>query len=201
MPPKTKDPESLAYMRQHLSKYNNIHIARPFTDTPLPDVHETFNDTLSICIDLEWNNIIPFDKITEVGLVVFPMSILCHCQSPADFPSLLEKFAVYNIRLLETWNLRNVGHDAFGVSFADAEQHSMFARTRFVSQAEVIDILKNFLNNQRRDDRTKRPIVIIGHRFENDEKHLEARPRSRRSCRRGALLYQMMMSWRRCLRV
>jgi hypothetical protein len=174
MPPNVKDFESLTYMRQQLSKYNEIQIARHFTGDPLSNVYKKFNEDVGVCIDLEWHNNIPEGKINEIGLVVFPMSALRDCQSPADFKCHIAKFAVYHIRVLETYHMRNSGRDAYDNSFFDAEQHSIFAPTRFVPQLEVIEILQGFLDHQRCDDGTKRPVVVIGHGFRNDEENLKA---------------------------
>jgi len=93
MAPKIIDPESLPYIRAQLTKlkYKDINIARHFAGKPPQGLPPKFEDTLGIVMDLEWHKHLPEDKITEIGFVVFRMSILRQSQSPADFTSLLKK--------------------------------------------------------------------------------------------------------------
>jgi hypothetical protein len=174
MPPKIVDPESLTFLRQQLLKCKDIDIARHFAGSPLQDLPEKLDDTLGISMDLEWHKHLPQDKIIEVGFVVFRMSILRDCKSPADFVSLMKKTAVYHMRIVETAHMRNTGTDDFGISFNGTERNSIYAPTRFVHQSEALSVLKTFLDDQRCDDGSKKPVMLIGQGFRFDEEHLKS---------------------------
>jgi hypothetical protein len=174
MPPNTKDPESLPYLRAQLQKFNGAELARHFTDSPLQGLPAKLNNALGIVMDLEWHKHLPEDKITEIGFAVFRMSILRECKSPADFAAILKKSAVYHIRVVERCHMRNTGPDSFGIRIRDAELNSLFAPTRFVHQAEALSVLKTFLDDQRCEDGSKRPVILIGHGFKFDEEHFKS---------------------------
>jgi hypothetical protein len=115
-------------------------------------------------MDLEWHKHLPQDKIIEVGFVVFRISILRNCKSPADFAPLMKKTAVYHMRIVETAHMRNTGTDDLGISFNGTERNSIYA----------LSVLKTFLDDQRCDDGSKKPVMLIGQGFRFDEEHFKS---------------------------
>jgi hypothetical protein len=56
-------------------------------------------------------------------------------------------------------------------TLTNTERHSLLAKTRFVTQADAIAILKTQLEEDRSEDGSKRPIILIGEGFQNDEEY------------------------------
>jgi len=158
-------PNTLEGVKAFCKGRKALDLVRSFSTTPIPGAPAKWDDTLGICLDLEWYNQPPdkpMEIINEGGLVVFPMKKLRGCKSPNDFEDLIRNFAVHHLRIVETCHMRNKGKDKFGIPFGDTELNPRFCQTRFVTKSEAQAVLVQFLDNQRCDDGSKRPVIFFG---------------------------------------
>jgi hypothetical protein len=172
----TSFPNTLDGVKAFCRGRKPLDLVRSFGSAPIPDAPAKWDDTLGVCLDLEWynqppNN--PMEVINEGALVVFPMKKLRDCKTPSDFEHLIRNFAVYHLRIVETCHMRNKGKDSFGISFENTELNPRFCRTRFVTKSEAKAVLTQFLNNERCDDGSKKPVIFFGQGLSNDERQLK----------------------------
>ncbi|KAI4934214.1 hypothetical protein J4E85_002070 [Alternaria conjuncta] len=169
-------PNTLEGVKAFCKGRKALDLIRSFSTTPIPSAPAKWDDTLGVCLDLEWYNQPPdnpMEIINEGGLVVFPMKKLRSCKNPSDFENLIRNFAVHHLRIVETCHMRNKGKDKFGIPFGDTELNPRFCQTRFVTKSEAQAVLVQFLDNQRCDDGSKRPVIFFGQGLNNDERQLK----------------------------
>jgi hypothetical protein len=107
---------------------------------------------------------VPQQKITELGFTVPHMSELRKCKMPAEFKTIFAKAQKFHIRIAEHCHLRN---DELGLK--DAEQHSLYCETRFVSEEDTKKIFIDFPSNIWTKDGHLAPVILVRHGWNNDE--------------------------------
>jgi len=170
-----EDQADFKTTREFLSKFTDLEVLRHWANHPLPNAPKLLEEAVGVAPDLEWltqdpkNKIIDQieGKITQIGWTVFSMSILKECHTPAEFPALIKKAAIYYVRVIENCHLRAKEH-----FLKDTEINPLYCPTRFVSEAEAKTILSEVLDNQVTADGRKRPVVLIGHGWNFDEQKL-----------------------------
>jgi hypothetical protein len=169
-------PDTIEGVKAFCKGRKALDLVRSFVTAPIPEAPAKWNETLGVCLDLEWYNQPPNNPmgiINEAGLVVFPMKKLRDCKGPSDFANLIRNFAVYHLRIVENCHMRNKGKDKFGIPFDNTELNPRFCQTRFVTKTEAQAILTQFLNNERCDDGSKKPVIFFGQGLNNDERQLK----------------------------
>ncbi|KAH6882658.1 hypothetical protein BKA58DRAFT_416582 [Alternaria rosae] len=153
-----------------------LDLVRRFSTTPIPGAPAEWDDTLGVCLDLEWYNQPPDSPvkiINECSLAVSPMKKLRDCKSQSDSGDLIRNFAVYYIPIVEMCHMRNKGKDKSGIPFDHSEPNPKFCQTRFVTKSAAQAVLVKFLGFQRCDDGSKRPVIFFGQGLNNYERQLE----------------------------
>lgn len=122
---------------------------RHWANHPLPNAPKILEDAVGVAPDLEWlkqdpkNKIVDQieGKITQIGWTVFPMSILKECRTPAEFPALIKKAAIYYVRVMENCHLR-----AKEYFLKDTETIPLYCPTRLVLEDEAKAVLSGVLD-------------------------------------------------------
>jgi hypothetical protein len=110
-----EDSAAFKTTREFMSKFTELKVLRHWANYPLPSAPKILEDAVGVAPGLEWHTSDPSTKVTEqienkitqVGWTVLPMSILKECHTPAEFPALIEKTAIYYIRVIDNCHLRS----------------------------------------------------------------------------------------------